>query len=76
MPAKDRIEVQIRFERWKVTQNKFRYKEVPDSEEAPPVIGDLYVSKWIFGMIEPPDELIVSIWLDRKPSLPPGIVET
>jgi len=56
-------QLKLKFEHYKTTKNKERYKEIPVGE-APMVIQDLYIERWV---LKP----------DSAPSgwTPPGVIE-
>lgn len=54
-------EIQCRLKRERETKNTVRYEEVPSEDGMPPVIGTLYVQKWVLRRLGDPEEITVTI---------------
>jgi hypothetical protein len=54
---------EVKFEMEKETKNTIRYKEITEGGK-PPVIGALYVQKWVF--VETPQTIQVILKYDEK----------
>jgi hypothetical protein len=64
-------EMVVEFVKERETKNTIRFQEVDNPEGEPPVIGTLYVQKWVLKRLGDPDRIAVAIRPGAAPATQP-----